>query len=383
MENFLAIASRVSYWRPQHLANLVLDESAIAPVIRPGDGFMLDGLLLWDPCPILNAQRHIARVQGGELWLALSAPVTAVGVTRHEQARLRLLTRCNGNWCDAGNLLPDGFSSGSREWAGMAYLNDEGELRLYYTATGEAGETSISFIQRIFVATARLEIESALPVFGQWQDQGEIIQADGEVYLPANELQGEAGVVRAFRDPFVFSDPKGGHLYMLFSASYGLARSARNGAIGVALKDAAGHWQLQPVLIDCDGVSNEMERPHIVYHGGLYYLFWSTNSWTFAADIDAPSGLYGMCAENFLGPYEPMNGSGLVAANPLTQPYQAYSWWVSDDLSVASFVDMPDGVADKKPGSPVQPEGHFEGAIAPEFHLQLKGLQSCIIDKEA
>lgn len=374
-----------SHWRSEYLAALIQDTAVTAPVIQPGDGDQFDDFYVWDPCPVMDERGRVALFQGVELWLALSAPRTAVGPARHEQARLRLLLRKNTVWQDGGKLLPDGFAHGSREWAGVAYLSDAGDVCLYYTAAGEAGEKTVSFIQRIFAASAKLVVSSDLPAFHNWNDKGELIQADGDIYLPACELQGGPGLIRAFRDPFLFTDPQSGKHYMLFAASNGRAKTAKNAAIGLAVQGASGHWELQPALIDGDGVSHEMERPHMVYHEGKYYLFWSTNSWTFAADIHAPSGLYGMCADVFTGPYRPINGTSLVAANPASQPYQAYSWWVSgnlmsDNLSVASFVDMLDGAVVNKRDSSAQPTGTFEGAIAPEFHLHINGPDCRVVD---
>jgi levansucrase len=118
-------------------------------------------------------------------------------------------------------------------------------------------------------------------------------------------------------------------------------------------------------LISADGVNNELERPHILCRNGLYYLFWSTHDFTFAK-ARGPSGLYAMVAPNLLGPYTPLNGSGLVAANPEAAPAQAYSWLVLDDLRVAAFIDSPDGHA-------------FVGGPAPMFSLKLDGTISQLV----
>ncbi len=52
-----------------------------------------------------------------------------------------------------------------------------------------------------------------------------------------------------------------------------------------------------------------------------------------------PTGLYGMVAPSLHGPYEPLNGTGLVIANPAAEPRQGYCWQVLDTLEVISFVD--------------------------------------------
>lgn len=52
-----------------------------------------------------------------------------------------------------------------------------------------------------------------------------------------------------------------------------------------------------------------------------------------------PTGLYGAVADRMDGPWRPINGTGLVAANPAEEPTQAYSWLVLPDASITSFVD--------------------------------------------
>ena len=129
-----------------------------------------------------------------------------------------------------------------------------------------------------------------------------------------------------------------------------------------------------PPLIDADGVNNELERPHLVVHNGLYYVFWSTQRHMFAIEGAAgPTGLYGMVASSVLGPYRPLNGSGLVAGNPVAEPHQSYSWWVCNDLSVVSFVDHWGLNGRALADEPALNRGQFGGTPAPVFTLELDG----------
>ena len=98
-----------------------------------------------------------------------------------------------------------------------------------------------------------------------------------------------------------------------------------------------------------------------MFHGGHYYAFWSTQTATFADGLrHAPVGLYGMVANAMDGPWRPINGSGLVLANPAARPQQTYSWYVDASLTVCSFVD-------------VLPDGSFGGMPAPLMQLELDG----------
>ncbi len=68
-------------------------------------------------------------------------------------------------------------------------------------------------------------------------------------------------------------------------------------------------------------VNNELERPHVIALDGLYYMFWSTQTHVFAPSArHAPTGLDGMVSSSLAGGWRPLNGSGLVFANPRAAP---------------------------------------------------------------
>jgi levansucrase len=71
-----------------------------------------------------------------------------------------------------------------------------------------------------------------------------------------------------------------------------------------------------------------------------------------------------MVADMLSGPWHPINGSGLVFANPHEVPAQSYSWLVLPDLRVTSFVDNWGGGGRKR---------RFGGAFAPFVQLWLDG----------
>jgi levansucrase len=69
------------------------------------------------------------------------------------------------------------------------------------------------------------------------------------------------------------------------------------------------------------------------------------------------------------GPWRPLNGTGLVLANPADCPQQTYSWYVDAALQVCSFVD-------------VLPGGGFGGVPAPLLQLALEGERSRVLAVE-
>jgi len=264
---------------------------------------------------------------------------------------------------------------GSREWAGSAIVSPAHDaLTLYFTAAGHHGEAALSFDQRLFETSAPLSVTGGVPVIGAWAAPLESLAADGVVYTSDMAGGGAIGTIKAFRDPAWFRDPADGEDHLLFTASLAGSRSPWNGAIGIAHR-REGRWELGTPLISADGVNNELERPHIVVHAGRYYCFWSTQQKVFAADGPAgPNGLYGMVAERLTGPWRPLNGTGLVCANPIDAPIQAYSWLVLDDLSILSFIDRPGLRAE--PCDAQLARRHFAGTPASIARLALDGDQA-------
>jgi len=330
---------------------------------------LLPGIDLWDYWPVQERDGRVAAICGGTLFMLLSADASGDPEDRHGKARIRLMHRTSTGWTDLGPVFPEGFAPGSREWSGSAVVDAaHTTLTLYFTAAGMRDEAALGYEQRLLVTEAELG-GTSLPVVGTWSTPVEIVAADGEIYLREMSGGGAIGTIKAFRDPWFFRDPHDGAEYLLFTASLAHSGSEWNGAIGVAIL-GDGKWTLCPPLITADGVNNELERPHVVVHDGRYYCFWSTQAKVFAEDgPSGPTGLYGMVADSFADPWRPLNGSGLVLANPAAWPRQAYSWLVQDDLSVLSFIDYP-GLT-RPPRDATEARQSFGGTPAPELQLRL------------
>lgn len=355
-------------WTRSHLAAIGRAPDRAAPVIAPRHApRVASDLDLWDHWPALRPDGALAEAGGGLLVTALTAPVLPDPEERHAVARLRLFHRTARRWRDLGDLLPDGFSPGSREWAGSTLLDPEtGRLTLFFTAAGERGEARPGFGQRIFACEAWLG-DDLRP--RDWTDPVELVRPDGRTYQAELEGGGGAGTIKAFRDPFFFRDPAGSGDRLLFAASRADAGSDWNGLVGAARLGPDG-WRLEEPWVDATGVNNELERPHAIVHDGRVYLFWSTQAKVFAPDAPAaPTGLYGAVADRIHGPWRPLNGDGLVFANPPQAPAQAYSWQVLPDLAIWGFADLV-GLA----GAPADAEEArrcFAGAPAPVLRLTL------------
>lgn len=363
-------------WSAEHVAAAARAPGRQAPVLtREQVRDVLPGHDVWDHWPALLADGALALIDGGLLVVALTAPIRPDPDDRHALARLRLFHAASGVWRDLGDALPDGWSPGSREWAGSALLEPESRrLTLFFTAAGHRGEAVPSYAQRLFATRTVLDA-TARPT--RWGPLCEIVRPDGVTY--ETELRGGGGVgtVKAFRDPFFFRDPDGSDDWMLFAASRAGGAKAWNGLIGAGRREGRG-WRLAQPWVDATGTSNELERPHAITHAGRVYLFWCTQAAVFAPSASsAPTGLYGIVADRLGEPWRPLNGDTLVLSNPNSAPRQAYSWQVLPDLSVWSFTDLigcsrpPAGTADVRRA--------FGGGPAPVLRLILDNADAALV----
>ena len=362
---------QTSHWKPEHVELIDPEQAVCAPRIAAVQrlGGELD---LWDYWPVQTPDGHAAQIVGGTLYMFLSAPRHPDIEARHSVARIRLMHHVGSDWRDLGPLFADDFSPGSREWSGSSILSSPHELTLYFTAAGRRGEASVTFEQRLFEVDVRLDVDGEAISLKDWSSPREMLVPDNHYYMNEMSGNGSVGTIKAFRDPAYFRDPADGAEYVLFAASLAKSNSPWNGAVGIAWRTPNGRWQGLPPLVEADRLNNELERPHVITHGGRYYLFWSTQNKVFAPDGPAgPTGLYGMVADQLLGPWQPINGSGLVFANPPMAPFQAYSWLVLPDLRVQSFADLV-GLA-HPPQNQAEARAHFAGSPAPELRLALSG----------
>lgn len=368
-------AAGVSRWQPQGFA---ADLPEI-PLVGPQDIVpLVPGLDLWDSWPLAHEDGRTVEHGGRSWWFFLSAPILPDPALRHDIARIRLLSHGADGWRDHGNALPDGLNPGTREWAGSAVLMDDGRtVTLFYTVAGRR-DGPFSFEQRLFAVPGTLGAEGP----GEWQSPVEIVQADGVRYVADRQeiANPEPGSIKGFRDPAWFRDPATGKVHVFFTASAAWDDNRHNGVIGMATRSADG-WTLGDPVIEAIGVNNELERPCVLVRDGRYYLFWSTQRHTFdPAAGPGPNGIYGAVADSIAGPWRPLNGRGLVAANPATEQTQTYSWWVTGEGTVWSFIDYWGMAGRKLADHPELVRSQFGGTAAPVFRLHFAGDRVTIAD---
>jgi levansucrase len=359
-----------SVWTHEHVSRIEQQDFPAVGLIselqaRP----LLPGILLWDMWPLQLPDGSIAEVDGGSLWMALAAPDRSDPGLRHFEARIRLLHLQGEQWRDLGWALPGTDYAFEREWAGTALLKGQ-TVSLFFTAAGRA-DCPGGYQQRLFEAHGTLQPDGHI---ADWSELRESVANSGAYYELADQQEGEPGKITAFRDPAYFCDPADGQEYLLFTASLAGSKSEYNGAVGIARRSGKDGWELLPPLLHADSVNNELERAHMVARDGRYYIFWVTQAGTFdPAGPIGPTGLYGMVSTELFGDYEPINGSGLVLANPGDEPSQTYSWYVTKELLVSSFVDHWGLKGRSLANNPQLAAESFGGTPAPFVRLVLDG----------
>jgi levansucrase len=133
-------------------------------------------------------------------------------------------------------------------------------------------------------------------------------------------------------------------------------------------------------------VNHELERPFIVRSGSRYYLFFSTQRGLLHAARGVPSA--GIRADRPLrcvapglsGPWEPLNGSGLVIRNPPGGPDQAYAWPCSRTCGPSAFLNYrSDDETDSRLADAEAARADFGGTAAPELRLRLEGASTSLV----
>lgn len=397
--------------------SIPLDDTDTAPEVDPAlaDDPLDPDYWLWDWWPARDRDGVPAEIDGWHVAIALAAPANVLPGQRHDIAEFRYLLSDDGGrtWSASRSLWDHADAEGSRQWAGSALYDDETQtLYSFYTAAGEtgarfepptideiragetgtdtddegaaayAGQEGISYEQRVALATARVIVDDDGPRFEDWAEHQILFEGDGELYAATADTEGGAGEIDAFRDPEYFRDPADGQEYLLFTATMPRARCDGDGVVGIARLTGSSedldNWELLPPLLDGHCVNNELERPHIVVRDDLYYLLFTTHDHTFDDHIDGPEGLFGFVADEMAGPYEALNGSSLVLANPPEAPFQAYSWMTLPNGVTTSFfqywglddgVDL-DYVGQQDPEFQIE---QFGGTFAPSIEIIFDG----------
>ncbi|WP_255195111.1 glycoside hydrolase family 68 protein [Halorarius litoreus] len=393
---------RTSAWTREQAGGLARRDDVVAPVIYPPEQRLDPDLHIWDTWLVRDRDGTIADVGGYRIIVALTAPSDLLPGKRHDVATLRYFYSADGRtWATGGRIFPETEPLGQRQWAGSTVrfaANGADDLVVYYTAAGDETHEELTYSQRIVAATGGSIYgdDDGVHVEGPF-DHETVLRPDGDRY--ETEAQSR-GMIYTFRDPWYWEDPETGEAYLLLEGNTPVpegaddcagdpALQAFNGSVGIAHSPSGDRtdWELCDPLLDAVCVNQELERPHVVVRDGRYYLFISSHRHTFAPGIEGFDALYGFVADSLFGPYEPLNGDGLVVTNPANAPFQAYSWLAfghRDGILVTSFFNYFDYDRPTLDDVALLPESEqfrrFGGTLAPTVRLQVDGRETRIVD---
>lgn len=272
------------------------------------------------------------------------------------------------NWTFGGRLLNKSAEKRPQEWAGNLVIREgtQNVVDMFYTSVAGDGSTSV-----IAVSTGQIYTDDTKVWFEGFTETTDMLNTNGIIYATL-----EQDKYFYCRDPFPFINPGDGEVYCLFEGNVAGVRgsftltdnetgilppgvtagggaSYAAAAIGIAKLNHGSYatgtfditqWTQLPPLISALGVNDQLGRNHLVFNGKYTYLFGASHQGTYSGGLQGPDGVYGFVSENgIFGPYEPLNGTGLVLGNPSSAPYEAYSHFVDSEGYVQYFMDtIPD-----------------------------------------
>lgn len=382
--------TKLDVWSAEAASEMARTPQTTIPVMPAPEHLFSEDYVLWDAWPIRDRDGQIALIDGHAVLVSLTAERGDFDTEFYTRATWRYWTRAQGGaWEYGGPVFPQGTALGSRQWAGSAmYDADTGKVHFFYTAVGQLtggspddvaphgpqhpGYGRPSTVQRMALATATVGTSDGALRFTDFSDHRIILEADGKIYMTEAQYQA-ADVVYGMRDPWYFQHDDGRDC-VLFTANTNYLNGSRNGAIGLGCSadGLTAEWNLEEPVLVSDGVTAQLERPHLVRRDDGLYLFISTHGFLFPDSFrNAPKeGLFGFFAESgdLDGPWTPINGHGLVAGNPATRPLQSYSYLVLPDLSVTSYLNKVLGLDIHQP----ELTSDWLGSPAPTFDIVLE-----------
>ncbi len=397
LKSYAPTANFTATWKRSDALKVSMDSTNTTPIIPENFPVISNKVWQWDTWPLTGMNTKPITYKGWHVIMSLVAPRTIPYGDRHWVARIGYYYSRDGhNWKYGGQLMDEARGIGCMEWAGTAIKTGKNTVRQIYTTVGakRGGSTCrttppFDVKQRLAISKGKIHADSKGVWFTGFTSHKIIAQPDGKFYQ--TQAQGIAPYDYAFRDPFMFRNPKDKKVYAVFEGNTGgvtgshrcssrdlgnlppghtvdpeSAKFTGNIGLMVATNSALTKWKLLPPLLSANCVNRQTERPHVVIKNGLYYLFTISHQFTYAPGVTGPDGVYGFVGSSLRSDYQPMNGSGLVLGNPPEAPEQNYSHEVLPNLMVQSFIDQV----------PTANGPRFGGTLAPTLQLGIDGANS-------
>ncbi|MFT9099865.1 MAG: glycoside hydrolase family 68 protein [Zymomonas mobilis subsp. pomaceae] len=373
------------------------DKTTMMPEIGTDFPIMRDDLWLWDTWPLRDINGNVVSFKGWTVIFSLVADRKIAWNNRHSHARIGYFYSKDGkSWIYGGHLLNETANTRTAEWSGGTIMapGSRNQVETFFTSTlfNESGIAEAVAA----VTKGHIYADNKGVWFSGFDQSTDMFQADGLFYANYTENN-----LWNFRDPHVFINPEDGETYALFEGNVAMVRGQStvgeeeigfvpentavaedsclcSASIGIAhcLSDDRTEWELLPPLVTAFGVNDQTERPHVIFQNGLTYLFTITHNSTFADGLTGSDGLYGFVSENgIFGPYEPLNGSGLVLGGTPSQPTESYAHYMMNNGLVESFISE---VIDPKTGKIIA-----GGTLAPTVQVELQGHETFATEVKA
>lgn len=379
----------------------------------------------WDGWFVTDVHGNIANVGGYKVMVGLGRLLSSSSHPR----LVYFYSRDDDHYVEGGPLLPTPLIKDAKEWSGSTILRPDGTLQTFYTIVNTFyNRTGRQNHQRIATAIQKVHADSRGLRFSAPTFHDILFGPDGKYYqtidqawaleekMPTRNDWNRGSALNnnfCFRDPkFVFDEDEN-KAYLLFEANTG-PRSGdpentvkaeyvggptsryqatadalkANGCVGVAElhMDNVGvrhltRANLLPPLLTTNLVTDEIERINAVKYDNYWYLFCvtHTNKWAFNnPSLMNRDIMLGFRSRHLMGPYEPLNGNGVVVqqyspGKRQTAVHQnrqrVYSWLLLSDMTITSYADY---------GTNQNGQLIKQRTVAPSVALKIDGLRTKI-----
>lgn len=400
---------QTSNWTIADALKIISDQQSItAPVLPYYFPVMNEWEMIWDTGCLRTMHCESITYNGWYVIWSLAATKTTLDPNqlssqwgnRNNTAFIGYWYSKDGiNWTWGGRLLNTSADERPQEWAGNLVMREgtKNVVDMFYTSVSGGGAVSV-----IAISTGQIYTDDTKVWFEGFTSTTDILNPDGVHY--ANSTQDP---YFNWRDPFPFINPGDGEVYCLFegniagkrgsftltdnetgilppnvqagdgaiygTAAMGIAKLA-SGSYATGTFDESQWTQLDP-LISALGVNDHLERNHLVFKGKYTYLFGTSQQALYSGGLQGPDGVYGFVSENgIFGPYEPLNGTGLVLGNPSSAPHEAYSHFVDSEGYVQYFMDtIPNPNGGSTIGASLGPTLKLEFETANTYLTEIHG----------
>ena len=355
---------------------------------------------IWDTMQLTDFNNRVALINGWQVIFCLTVDydtdtetrnIADVWNHRNSAAYIAIyISKDGGAWQYKGRLLEKSADIRPYEWSGSMYLEGkDGEVLVIYTSVDDTRQVP-SFSR----GCIHISDDGVLTKTG-FTKTTECLHPDGynEATVSQNQFAG-------FRDMKLFYDKNHRRMFATVEIDGAWDRGAKEvgsenlgylppqemgtytgnkfmtGGIGLYEITDLEKMTIKHlgVLLSAFGVCDQTERPMLSYNEdtGLYYLYTITHNDKFAPGVKGVDGLYGFVSDDlFAGTFKPMNGGGLMAGCPVSQPKAWYSGFpmLGDRNFISGFIDTipnPDDASTFRIG----------GTLSPTWEMVIDGSDS-------